>query len=288
MKKFIIIIILLVFLSIGIVWAMHCPDKGRANQPTFSVIAYNVGDIQRKTFPEKETADVISAAGKPDIMLLEEMPIGPVGQRFEQMLGYPYVARGPQHEGKVTALGVMSVYPIEESQIIPLPSNGKGAGALCATLDMGGWNLTACAVHLDEVTPKDRDEGGKVKFTGKEIASILLSEFFKDSIRADATKELMTQVKDRKWNSVILGGDFNTFPGSLAIRNVNRNFEDAFWPSFEYLTGTYFKIDFPLRPRIDYIFHSDALSVLRAEVVKHSAGDHFPVKALFKKTHDVS
>ena len=111
MKKTLTTIIsLILLLSIGIVWAMHHPETVGGKESAFTVMTYNVGDIGRKTFPVKETADVI------------------------------------------------------------------------------------------------------------------------------------------------LGGDFNTFPGSRAIRVMDRHFQDALWPGLDYLTGTYFKIDFPLRPRYRLYF----------------------------------
>jgi len=80
---------------------------------------------------------------------------------------------------------------------------------------------------------------------------------------------------------VIIGGDFNTVPFSKAIRKMGKIYDDALWPSFDYLTGSYNKFSLPIKPRIDYIFHSPGLKCNTASVIKESAGDHYPIRAVF-------
>ena len=58
-------------------------------------------------------------------------------------------------------------------------------------------------------------------------------------------------------------------------------FDDALWPSLSYLTGSYNKLSLPIKPRIDFIFHSPEIQCQEASVIKESAGDHYPVRALF-------
>jgi endonuclease/exonuclease/phosphatase family metal-dependent hydrolase len=59
-------------------------------------------------------------------------------------------------------------------------------------------------------------------------------------------------------------------------------YDDCLWPSLNYLTASYPKLTFPVKPRIDYIFHSPNLVCNAAAVIKNSAGDHYPVWAEIK------
>jgi hypothetical protein len=49
--------------------------------------------------------------------------------------------------------------------------------------------------------------------------------------------------------------------------------------SRDYFKGTYTKLDFPIAPRIDFLFVSAALGRKNARVIPKSPGDHFPVWA---------
>jgi endonuclease/exonuclease/phosphatase (EEP) superfamily protein YafD len=78
----------------------------------------------------------------------------------------------------------------------------------------------------------------------------------------------------------VAGGDFNTFPFSMAVRRMNAVFEDAFWLSPAFFKGSYVGLSLPLNPRIDFIFHSSGLSAKDPAVHEQTAGDHLPVSAV--------
>ncbi|MFH1981114.1 MAG: endonuclease/exonuclease/phosphatase family protein [Pseudomonadota bacterium] len=282
-NRLIIITAFVVSLGIGIAWAVHRPGADGAGAPPFTAMTCNVGDVGRLGFPVVETAAQITAGGKPDILFLQEMPSGKAGGALQETLEYPYQSAPALRRGKMAGLIVLSVYPIRDTREYPLLTHGKGAGALCAVVDIGSKNVTACSVHLDEVTPKKRDSGGVVAFTGREILEILRGEVFTDTVRTESAHSLVKALaKDAVSMPVIIGGDFNTVPGSRTIRQMTDHFQDALWPTFGYFTGTYHKIAFPVNPRIDYIFVSDGVAVLDAKVVKKSAGDHYPVTATLR------
>jgi len=62
---------------------------------------------------------------------------------------------------------------------------------------------------------------------------------------------------------------------------METNFDDVLWPSFDFFKATYEKIAWPIKPRIDYIFHSPVIRCIDAEVIQKSHGDHYPVWAMF-------
>ena len=133
------------------------------------------------------------------------------------------------------------------------------------------------------MTPKKRDNHGVVSFTGREIFEILRGEVFTDTNRTVSARVLVGALGTAAVSMpVIIGGDFNTVPGSRTIRQMTDHFKDALWPTLSYFIGTYHKVSFPVNPRIDYIFVSDGVAVLDAQVIKKSAGDHYPVKATMR------
>ena len=58
-------------------------------------------------------------------------------------------------------------------------------------------------------------------------------------------------------------------------------FEDALWNSPDYFTGTYIKSTLPMDPRLDFLFYSRNLECMGASVVKQTAGDHYPITAVY-------
>ena len=276
-KRHILIIALICCLGIGMAWAVQRPEAvGRAG--AFSAMTFNVGDAHQRRFPAAETAACILDKGRPEILFLQEMPRGMAGRELAKLLDYPCAVRAAAEAGKMAGLMVLSVHPILETREIELPSGGKGAGALCAVLDLNGEKVLACSVHLDEVDPKPRNAAGEVVFSARQALDFLYAEFFTDTVRTEAAKAL-TATLGGAGVPVILAGDFNTVPGSRTIRYMSKNYKDASWPSAAWFHGTYHKVAFPLSPRIDYIFVSDRLGVDTARVLCRSAGDHYPVKA---------
>ena len=91
-------------------------------------------------------------------------------------------------------------------------------------------------------------------------------------------REKVTELVDDA-TSVVVAGDFNTVPFTKTIRFMNRHYDDALLGSGDYLTGTYRRVGGAILPRVDFIFHSTALSVVEARVIQERAGDHYPVYA---------
>jgi endonuclease/exonuclease/phosphatase (EEP) superfamily protein YafD len=99
-------------------------------------------------------------------------------------------------------------------------------------------------------------------------------------------ENLLRWLHSERVKKMIVAGDFNTFPYSKAVRRMNKALDDSLWQSLDYLSATYPKIAFPIKPRIDYIFHSSGLACQSARVIKDSAGDHYPVLAVFDVESD--
>jgi len=61
---------------------------------------------------------------------------------------------------------------------------------------------------------------------------------------------------------------------------MGKGYENALWPTANYLSASYRAVDFPVKPRIDYIFHSANLRCSEASVMREGPGDHYPLKGV--------
>ena len=145
-------------------------------------------------------------------------------------------------------------------------------------MDFKGTSILLCSVHLVRILPLPvKDKQAVVSWS--EFAKILYSEVFQDNQRSHDVDNLLAWLESEGVETVIVGGDCNTFPFSKAVRKMNSVFDDCFWPTWDYLTTSYPKVDFPIKPRIDHIFYSTNLKCHGAGVIKETVGDHYPVWA---------
>ena len=161
---------------------------------------------------------------------------------------------------------------IEILSVQPIWRSGGGSAG-------GFGKMLICSVHLERI------KGIGISETGVNISFYQAFEFMQDEVytetdRTRAVAELLSWISSQKYEHIILAGDFNTIPVSRTIRKTLSRYQDCLWPGMDYLTGTYNHLPWPLTPRIDYIFHSANLKCTRAIVVKESAGDHYPVRAV--------
>ncbi len=71
-------------------------------------------------------------------------------------------------------------------------------------------------------------------------------------------------------------------PNVLFLQEVGSEKEAKYYSNelgLKYLSGTYKRLNFPVAPRIDFLFLSSNLYCRQAAVLPMSPGDHFPVRA---------
>jgi endonuclease/exonuclease/phosphatase family metal-dependent hydrolase len=175
----------------------------------------------------------------------------------------------------------ISRYPLFDPDIYYIKACGY---ALFSTgMVVKGQPFLVCSVHLARIRSfafsKVKDI---VELPWKRDFELLQTELTQETPRTRAVDELLTWLKSRNFERVIIGGDFNTVPFSTAIRKIGRIYNDALWPTTGYLTGSYTKLSLSIKPRIDYIFYSPDIKCSSASIVKQGAGDHYPVLAVFE------
>lgn len=149
-----------------------------------------------------------------------------------------------------------------------------------ANVAVNGRNVLVCSVHLDRIDSIKVNKDG-VGISWGDALSLLTNEIMEDTVRSRSVDELLDWIGSGGPRRVIIGGDFNTVLYSKAIRKMGRVFEDALRYSPDCFTGSYLRSTLPVDPRLDFLFHSSDMECFDASVVKKSAGDHYPVRAVF-------
>ncbi|WPL11560.1 hypothetical protein Thiosp_01309 [Thiorhodovibrio litoralis] len=212
------------------------------------------------------------------VSLIQEAPGCLAALQLPARLGYDFSMAASADSIRGGGLCVLTRFPILYREEYALPHDGKGAGALCAVLDLDGRPLRACSIHLDANWSELRAADGQFHLTSMELAQLAWAEFFGQTSRRLAVKALIWQLRGERQMPTLLGGDFNTLPWSSTIRTISRSLRDTAWLTKTYLRGTYHDLSESFQPRIDYLFVSRNVQAWQTQVVSCRTGDHYPVR----------
>jgi len=252
--------------------------KGEGAMETVTVVTYNVGTLNGEKPSLERVVSAIGKKGAPDLLLLQEVPDEAFALRIAGKLRLPYHAFGAYSaNGSGYGLAVLSSRPLVNPAMHLLKPYGHSV--LTAEMRSEKNRVLVCSAHLERVrTVKQNKEGFELPW--EKAFQILKTELTNETPRSHAVEEILLLLALRRSEETIIGGDFNTVPFSTAIRGMERVYSDALWLTTDYFTGTYIKVGFFLKPRIDYIFHSVGMKVREASVIRQGAGDHYPVWAV--------
>ena len=253
----------------------------RATVADFSVMSFNVGNVESPFPTAAQVAEVVEQAGWPDVLLLQEVRGLNEVKQLMRRLDYGYYAAMPYKGRPATYIAILSRWPPEDVDRLYFKHGENGTGALAATLVTGGRRLLVCSAHLDNIKHKERGANGYVDQTVERTGRQVWREVFRENARSQSARELLAWLAEKPAAAVVVGGDFNTIPLSKTARIMEGAYDDALWPSKSYFSGTYFKVSAPVLPRVDYIFHSAELKPFKPVVVQLTPGDHYPVRTGF-------
>ncbi|MBW2052810.1 MAG: endonuclease/exonuclease/phosphatase family protein [Deltaproteobacteria bacterium] len=256
-----------------------CAEKPNPGS-TFSVMSYNVGNRTSPIPTTRQVAEVILKHGVPDILLIQDTPWEIKIKDLAEAVGYSYFITGRKMAVR-SNLAIFSRLPLSNPNTIHFHLNNSTPAALCAETRVSGKTVLFCTLHLSTLRfTYDRivREGG-AQIPG--VLGILRDEYFRETQHSRSVEKLLKWIESKRYDAIILGGDFNTFLFTKPIRAITSHLDDALWPSADYFAGTYRNFRFPIKPRIDYIFYSQGLDRLKAEIIRETPGDHYPVKAVF-------
>jgi len=203
---------------------------------TFSVMTYNIWDLNGKGPAVQDVVMVIKNAGIPDILLLQDVGSEEMVVSLASALALPhqFYRRPDEHNYD---LAILARYPLTDSGFFYFKSSQTGRGALKATATINGRKVQVCSVHLDRIDSVKVNQQG-VDLTWGAALHLLANETTDETARTRSVEELLDWVGS---GSVIIGGDFNTVFCSKAIRKMGAVFKDALSYSRDYFTGSYIK-----------------------------------------------
>lgn len=204
-------------------------------------------------------------AWSPDVVLLQEVSRNLArGGNIDQaahlagQLGYHYAFGANLRFGGAKAYGtaILSRYPIVASENTALPNRpgGEQRGLLHAVLDVNGRELSAYVTHLQHAPAWEplRIEQAQT------VAGILAGDP----------------------RPKVIGGDFNSHPGSAPMRVITGSGVSDTWPAVGDGNGATVPAPHP-NGRIDYLLHED-LTPVSAHVDPGVASDHLPILATYR------
>jgi len=265
---------ILMLLPAGMLLARHNEIRDPLN--TLEVVTYNLDSIS-EVRRLKEICEAIRSKGIPDVLLMQEVHGEYAASNLAKNLGIPYF-KYADYLGYKSGLAILSRNPLENIKIHYFNASRNGYGALSAEVKINNRKLLLCSLHLDRILNARRNRWAVSRIT----LGLLKKEILSDTIRSRSVDELIEWISGIETDNIIIGGDFNTFPLSKPIRKMTEKFNDALWPTTYYFTGTYTELDYPFKPRIDFLFHSPGIKRYRAGVIKKGPSDHYPVMALFE------
>lgn len=232
---------------------------------TLKVMSYNIHIGQDVTNKDQlqHMADFIKSS-KADLVGLQEVDsVCNRSGKIDQMkflaektgMYYAYTSHFP-FDGGSYGIGILSRYPISDvkDHRIILTSDGKSDAATRALLTVsvlsGKKKLTFATVHMD----------------------------YRDSNSRFAQSEELVKLFSGRTEPVILTGDFNAYPKTREVLNLQSIFTD---------TGSDDAITFPAvkpKKKIDYIMVSKAnlSKLIKQEVYPVVYSDHLPVMSTLK------
>lgn len=280
--KYFIVLLLLIFVVFMAAsgWRALSP-KPPADQ-TLSVLTYNIGSAPSLEPDTDEIAEVIqwNIVDDLDIILVQDSPWKVKMKDLAKSLGFAHYLSGRDMSHKNNS-GILSRLPLKNPKSIRLPSKYPRPGALCAEVEFADKTILVCSIHLSTLTFELNKMVSEGEAYFSSVVSLMYDEAFRETEHSRGIDKLFTWIDTKQYDAIIIGGDFNTFLFSKTIRAMTARFEDALWPSPDYFCGTYTRFDFPVKPRIDYIFHSREVKCLDAEIIPLTAGDHYPIRAVF-------
>ena len=263
-------------LRIGTVLCLLCvcvtlPPPASAG-PHLRVMTYNVagGSVNQRLPLE------LMLRQRPDLVLLQEVRGAAHVEWLGQHLGLAYWRFAPYRQQR-GGVAILSRWPLGPAHVLPWHNSPEGRLAVAAQVESPAGRFWACSAHLDNPFPR------KAFPTLWHKVLVLWREFFTTTQRTQEAQALSAWLLHLGGDDGIIGGDFNSLPLARADRHLRQYFEDALSTHWrQYFTGTYWALRrSPLRPRIDFVYHSPRWQVVEAQVIQHKASDHFPVLAVF-------
>lgn len=260
------------------------------------VMSYNVRVFDRYNWSKDKNnvGDMIKYIkdAKVDILCLQEFGVavsnkkgvteGFIINSFKEF-PYHYIYYSPKSSSKYfrQGLAIFSRYPI--SNRFKLGDDGEQRGcSIIADVNVKGRELRIVNTHFQSFRFNNKND--LIKGIDRNNYKIRIKGAVKAinnaAIMHQESAEGIISVKQDSPHSVILCADINNTPISYSYHILSNNLDDAYLHQNTGFGATY-NGSYPFL-RIDYIFHSEGLSLLKYKRDKVKYSDHFPIIAEFQ------
>ena len=264
---------------IAVILLTGCNEEKYSHK--FSLLTFNIGNNKPPLADTITVCNKIKKIGKPEILILQDIPWKVKIYDLANILNYQYCISGRFRHHR-NNLGILTNYKILHYDAhINFNQDNNFHSFVKALIKIKNKKILITSVHLESLSPKLKKIKQKKYLWPIEILKLGWQELFCETERTKSVTRLLKWVEQEQADGIILAGDFNTFPFAKPIRMINNHFKDSLWLSSDFFTKTYTKIKIPAPARIDYIFYSPNLACLHSKVITETVGDHYPVWALF-------
>lgn len=258
----------------------HIHPGAPVDSTVYTITTFNTKDDftfqdtdQRKAFLDDFSKN------PPDILALQEVSHRTIAFLKDKM-NYPHSS----HEsGSVVAspMGVLSNHPVEEVEFL---KNDEGRIiALACDIHLKNTSIRLINIHLHSNAVTVRAS----KFSPESISrkeglrefNAMLRSYNKNALLRQDELELVHELVSRSPHPVIMVGDVNDTPLSMAYRRLRGDFQDAFVEKGFGLAKTYDELLIPLK--IDHIFADLNFHFFNVNIRKVNYSDHNPMSAIF-------
>ncbi len=275
-------------------------DSNDVRIMSFNVRIFDLYNWSQNQETRKEIYSMIQEE-RPDILCIQEFFSSPSRKmnNTDSMLAmlsarnggkkYYYNAELTEmlHEDDFFGAATFSVYPIIGKGKIIFDTKSHN---ICTWTDIviKEDTLRVFNIHLQSIRFADEDyrfieklvvETKKKEMEGSmKILRRLKRAFIK---RAGQTDLVADKIRNSPY-PVLVCGDFNDPPSSYTYWKISKNLHDTFLEKGWGFAKTYIGV-FPSF-RIDYIFHDDYFETRAYSTIKKKLSDHYPIKAILKKS----
>lgn len=270
-------------------YSRHNDESAEAN---LSVLSYNVRVFDRYNWTKNEStpsnllrfireqdADVLCLQefGSSKTKTTERFILNALGKYPYRYIHYTPKSRSLKHR---QGLAILSKYPLSHKGLKGDPSLKTGC-SIYADVRVSDTYVRVVNAHYESIS-----------FTGKyDLINALDAENYKSRIRGAVKSFNKTSINHASFSDqlrdvvsasehpVILCADMNNSPVSYSYRVLSKELEDAYLKTGLGFGATY-NGSYPFL-RIDYVFHSEELTLVdyKRHRVKHS--DHYPIVTHF-------
>ncbi len=265
--------------------------KSEQVEPKLKLISYNVRGFNRYKWLEQDSIqykiEQFIIDEKPDVVCFQEFHLAGKDdiksiRQFAKRIGLKYFVFNDFRASKdISGLVTFSKYPINTVYREHFHRNNFGGnGFMVCELAINDRPIRVVNMHLESIRFEQPDyeyaqdptnERWEFKIAGVRLINRFVKAYRQRGEQAQTVAKHIEQANA----PVILAGDANDTPVSFVYHTLTKVLDDSFY-SGSFGTGATYAGRLPSF-RIDYVFHSPALTALSHKIGKDKLSDHYPV-----------